>query len=424
MNDYAIKVENLSKLYKIGAFRSRSTYKTLQETIISAARRPFNKVLKTNSSHNNLTDLWALKDVSFEIARGEVFGIIGRNGAGKSTLLKVLSHITEPTKGKVRLRGRVGTLLEVGTGFHPELTGRENIYLNGSIMGMKHAEIDRKFDEIVAFSEVEKFLDTPVKRFSSGMYVRLAFAVAAHLQPEILLVDEVLAVGDNEFQKKCLGKLGDVANDGRTVLFVSHNLGAIETLCKKGILFENGKVNCIGKITDVISKYTQKNLDELEKPFENCNRSGNGKIRITGFHIENTEGQVVTYVTSGCPVVFVINYVTNGEKCNNVSMGISLHKADDTSLFLHYSHFSDQLFNNIPEKGEFRCRIDDFPLSPGNFLIRFRVTDNGIEADWPKVGVPISVNIGDFYRTGSFDGSLISWGPILVRGDWSLKPSI
>jgi lipopolysaccharide transport system ATP-binding protein len=400
--------------------RTRSTYKTLQESLIQAVKTPLRGLFNPKSSLKVTDTIWALKDVSFEVKKGDVVGIIGRNGAGKSTLLKVLSHITEPTKGRVRLHGRVGSLLEVGTGFHPELTGRENIYLNGSILGMKRAEINQKFDEIVAFADVEKFLETPVKRYSSGMYVRLAFSVAAHLQPEILLVDEVLAVGDTEFQKKCLGKLGDVANEGRTVIFVSHNMGAIETLCKQGILLANGQISCIGDIHKVISTYIQNNFIEQKQPFLNCNRSGNGKIRITGFHLEDPDGKIITHAVSGSPVVFAIGYESNGEKCSNVSVGISLHQSNDGNIFVYYSHFSNITFSNLPEKGEFHCLIPQCPLAPGDFLVKFRIVDNGIEVDWPKIGVPISVHMGDFYQTGTFDGSLISWGPILVRGEWTI----
>jgi lipopolysaccharide transport system ATP-binding protein len=227
----AIRVEHLSKRYRIGAAQSKFHYGMLREVLVDVAMTPV-RLVKAMAGRgmrgsNSSSFIWALDDVSFEVEEGRVLGIVGRNGAGKSTLLKVLSRVTEPTKGNVTVRGRVGSLLEVGTGFHPELTGRENIYMNGAVLGMKRAEIDRKFDEIVAFSEVEQFIETPVKRYSSGMYLRLAFAVAAHLEPEILVVDEVLAVGDAEFQKKCLGKMNDVAQDGRTVLFVSHNMSAI-----------------------------------------------------------------------------------------------------------------------------------------------------------------------------------------------------
>ena len=259
-DDVAIRVKNLSKRYKLG--QQTGGYKTLGETITRAVKSPFKRLQQRKSSgeKEEAGTFWALKDVSFEVKKGEVIGIIGRNGAGKSTLLKILSRITSPTEGTVEVHGRVGSLLEVGTGFHPELTGRENIFLSGSIMGMKKAEIEEKFDDIVKFSEIEKFLDTPVKRYSSGMYVRLAFAVAAHLEPEILIIDEVLAVGDAAFQKKCLGKMGDVAKEGRTVLFVSHNMGAMTTLCKSGFLLRNGSIIKEGEIKEVVAHY----LDQMK----------------------------------------------------------------------------------------------------------------------------------------------------------------
>jgi lipopolysaccharide transport system ATP-binding protein len=276
MSDIAIKCEGLSKQYRIG---ERESYKALRDVISDAAASPFRRLRSTlarngassngSSGSSNSpsaltadtlhptpdTQFWALDDVSFEVKRGEVVGIIGRNGAGKSTLLKILSRITKPTKGHAEIHGRVGSLLEVGTGFHPELTGRENIYLNAAILGMRKTEVQRKFDEIVAFAEVEKFIDTPVKRYSSGMYVRLAFAVAAHLEPEILVIDEVLAVGDAAFQKKCLGKIGEVAHGGRTVLFVSHNMGAIRNLCSEVIWLEGGKIASSGATTKIVDQY-------------------------------------------------------------------------------------------------------------------------------------------------------------------------
>jgi lipopolysaccharide transport system ATP-binding protein len=250
----AIRVENLSKCYRINhAVAGRHNYKTLRESVAGAVKATFNHWTSNGAARDE--DFWALKDVSFEVQPGEVVGIIGRNGAGKSTLLKILSRITKPSRGHVALHGRVGSLLEVGTGFHPELTGRENIYLNGSILGMSRREIDRQFDAIVDFSGVEKFLDTPVKRYSSGMYVRLAFSVAAHLHPEILVVDEVLAVGDVQFQKKCLGKMKDVSSDGRTVLFVSHNMAAVRQLTTKAVLLDGGKVLWHGDVESAIERY-------------------------------------------------------------------------------------------------------------------------------------------------------------------------
>jgi len=254
MSDYAIQIEDVSKLYHIGA---RKTYKTARESVMNLLQAPVRMANKLAGREkvDHTTDLWALKNVSFDVKRGEVIGIIGRNGAGKSTLLKVLSRITEPTSGRIKINGRVGSLLEVGTGFHPELTGRENIFLNGAILGMRRAEIARKFDEIVAFSEVEKFIDTPVKHYSSGMYMRLAFAVAAHLEPDILIVDEVLAVGDAHFQKKCLGKMQEVGKQGRTVLFVSHNMPAILRLCNLVVLMDRGKIKATGEAATVAREY-------------------------------------------------------------------------------------------------------------------------------------------------------------------------
>jgi lipopolysaccharide transport system ATP-binding protein len=257
MSETIIIVENLGKKYRLRHQARRQRYVALRDVVTEKFKGLFrfrNRRLETPTSE----DFWALKDVSFEIKRGEVVGIIGRNGAGKSTLLKLLSRITEPTEGRLTLRGRIASLLEVGTGFHPELTGRENIFLNGAILGMSRAEIKKKFDEIVAFAEVEKFLDTPVKHYSSGMYVRLAFAVAAHLEPEILVVDEVLAVGDAEFQKKCLGKMENVSRtEGRTVLFVSHNMKAIQTLCRTGIVLENGRVKCRSTVEEALRTYSE-----------------------------------------------------------------------------------------------------------------------------------------------------------------------
>jgi lipopolysaccharide transport system ATP-binding protein len=282
----AIRVENLSKMYRIGS--RRASYKTLRETIMQTLLSPAQRIQRVltgrASSASGLTEeFWALSNISFEVQEGEVLGIIGRNGAGKSTLLKLLSRITEPTHGHAEIHGRVGSLLEVGTGFHPELTGRENIYLNGAILGMRHAEIDQKFDEIVAFAEVEQFIDTPVKHYSSGMRLRLGFAVAAHLEPDILIVDEVLAVGDAAFQKKCLGKMGDVAGSGRTVLFVSHNLDAVLSLCNRAILIERGQLTENGNPSEIVSIYQNKftGLGRDASDLARHDHYGTGKARFT-----------------------------------------------------------------------------------------------------------------------------------------------
>jgi ABC-type polysaccharide/polyol phosphate transport system ATPase subunit len=298
MSDIVIRCEGLGKSYSIGHQGPQERYTALRDVLARQARGVWNATRRalrgqTAVAGDQVEEFWALKDVSFDIKRGEVVGIIGRNGAGKSTLLKILSRITEPTEGRVTLRGRVASLLEVGTGFHPELTGRENVFLNGAILGMTRSEIKRKFDEIVAFAEVEKFLDTPVKRYSSGMYVRLAFAVAAHLEPEILVVDEVLAVGDAEFQKKCLGKMRDVSIGGRTVLFVSHNMAAVAKLCNVGILLNGGRLLACDTTDSIIDQYTKEPIFEPTRTLDlrlhsksadisvdriDCERNGNNLL--------------------------------------------------------------------------------------------------------------------------------------------------
>jgi lipopolysaccharide transport system ATP-binding protein len=265
MSDAAIRVEGLGKQYRLGKARER--YHTLRDQLARWFRNPIRGLSNWSAGSSDRT-FWALKDISFEVKRGEVIGVIGRNGAGKSTLLKILSRITEPTEGGADISGRVGSLLEVGTGFNPELTGRENVFLNGAILGMRRKEISRKFDEIVAFAEVEKFIDTPVKHYSSGMYMRLAFAVAAHLEPEILIVDEVLAVGDAQFQKKCLGKMGEVARGGRTVLFVSHNMQAVQQLCTSGLILRDGRLVRSGTIAECVAAYTADATDGQREIWE------------------------------------------------------------------------------------------------------------------------------------------------------------
>jgi lipopolysaccharide transport system ATP-binding protein len=307
MNEQAIIVENLSKRYRIGRRieNHRSAATGLQKLF-----SPFAYLVSTLREPEADEILWALKDVSFDVHRGEAIGVIGRNGAGKSTLLKILSRITEPTSGRAVINGRVGSLLEVGTGFHPELTGRENIYLSGAILGMKRSEIDRKFDEIVSFAETERFLDTPVKRYSSGMYVRLAFAVAAHLEPEILLVDEVLAVGDAAFQKKCLGKMGDVATEGRTVLFVSHNMVAVQNLCNRAIWLDNGQIIEQGETHQVVAKYLSLGSQSLSEQVwpDKETAPGNDRVRIHRLSVRPENGCPGDPISMDTPIVVEVEY--------------------------------------------------------------------------------------------------------------------
>jgi lipopolysaccharide transport system ATP-binding protein len=290
--------EHLGKAYVIGHNQvRRERYTALRDVLTAKARSVFGAAKRLAQGHITIRadesseEFWALQNVSFEINRGDVVGVVGRNGAGKSTLLKILSRITEPTQGRVRIRGRVASLLEVGTGFHPELTGRENVFLNGAVLGMTRSEIKKKFDEIVAFAEVERFLDTPVKRYSSGMYVRLAFAVAAHLEPEILIVDEVLAVGDAEFQRKCLGKIGQVAESGRTILFVSHNMQAVTRLCTKGILLEKGQVVAQGPAAEIVDRYVQDSAAKnVSRDFENDERYKHAVVQLVSVGIFRPDG--------------------------------------------------------------------------------------------------------------------------------------
>ena len=303
MSDVAISVENLSKSYTIAHERgSRSRYKTLREDLLEMPKRLWSRLSRNGRTSSET--FWALKDISFEIKQGEVVGIIGRNGAGKSTLLKILSRITEPTSGQAKIYGRVGSLLEVGTGFHQELTGRDNIFLNGAILGMSRAEIRARFDEIVAFADIERFLDTPVKRYSSGMYVRLAFAVAAHLNPEILLVDEVLAVGDAEFQKKCLGKMKDISRGGRTVFFVSHNMAAISALCEKAIWLLQGKVHSIGPATVQVATYASQ---FLSRSADRKTNAAAEPIEIVGVSLRAPSGELRTSFDQFEPITIHID---------------------------------------------------------------------------------------------------------------------
>jgi len=407
-----IKVQDLGKLYYLGG--PSAAYSTLREALMDVARKP----LRFLGRGEQRQTLWALKDVSFEVAPGEVVGIIGRNGAGKSTLLKILSRITEPTTGRVELYGRVASLLEVGTGFHPELTGRENIFLNGSILGMTRKEIESKFDEIVAFAEIERFIDTPVKRYSSGMYVRLAFAVAAHLEPEILIVDEVLAVGDAAFQKKCLGRMRDVASTGRTVLFVSHNMAAVSTLCSKAMLLWEGKVEVpLGSVEVAVQQYL-KQVHKITKTklADRTDRSGTGKVRISDFASFDRDGNELEYLATGQEIAFRIYYSTNEPNVGNVVVGIGLNSPSGTFVSLLSNEVAGNPFDSIGKEGYFTCRIKKLPLSPGNYTASLIIRSNDVITDWIQQAATIVVEPGDFYGNGRLPPQ--SHGGVLIEQDW------
>jgi lipopolysaccharide transport system ATP-binding protein len=346
-----VRVENLSKQYRLGS--RDSAYDTLRESIVEAVRSPFRLLRGPNGASNSL---WALQDLNFEVAPGEVLGIVGRNGAGKSTLLKVLSRITQPTTGRAELFGRVASLLEVGTGFHPELTGRENIFLNGAVLGMKRVEIDRKFDQIVEFSELEKFLDTPVKRYSSGMYMRLAFAVASHLEPEILVIDEVLAVGDAQFQKKCLGKMSNVATQGRTVLFVSHNMIAVQSLCQRAIWLDQGQVIKEGPASEVVAEYlTSGSANQLEEVWDDVDTApGNEIARLHSVRVRLADSGSSDPLTKKTPFVIEIEY-WNRLPGARLHLALHLYTEQDVIAFTTGNGYDVAGTDAYTAAGLFRC---------------------------------------------------------------------
>jgi lipopolysaccharide transport system ATP-binding protein len=384
MSQIAIKVEGLSKAYRLGTRAERSdTLVQAGFNLITAPLRNFRRLrnLDTSSSNRDASDiLWALKDVTFEIQRGEVVGFVGRNGAGKSTLLQILSRITEPTTGRVELRGRISSLLEVGTGFHPELSGRENVYMNGTILGMKKREIDARFDEIVAFSGVERFLDTAVKRYSSGMKVRLAFSVAAHLEPEILIIDEVLAVGDAEFQKKCLGKMQDVAGGGRTVLFVSHNMAAIQNLCGRAISLVSGQLLDDGPTDTVISIYLERFRSEATSGFQgNPHRRTSSSAVFTAGRMVNNKGVATVTPCAGEPTTFELDYSASRPKTRATFTLVIFNQNNIPVTVLITSSPLD-----LWRQGTVRLTLSDTPLPVGKYTADVKITeDDGTEDHVP-----------------------------------------
>ncbi len=404
----AITVENLGKKYLLRHQSDQQPYVALRDVLSDGVRSLGRRLLgrgSTVSRSPGQEEFWALKDVSFEVKQGDRIGIIGRNGAGKSTLLKILSRITEPTTGSVRIRGRVASLLEVGTGFHPELTGRENIYLNGAILGMGRAEIRKKFDEIVDFAEIEKFLDTPVKRYSSGMYVRLAFAVAAHLEPEILIVDEVLAVGDAQFQKKCLGKMEDVtAKEGRTVLFVSHNMAAIESLCSQALLIAAGKVAYVGSPLDTISRYVHcmKSSDEIDLE-RRPDRTGAGMIKLSEFKIYDVSGRETSALLSGHDYTFRLGYRKGADEVfDDVVVSIDIFDEKMARIMMFRTNFTNNNLRLADGRGFMYCGIDNLPLAKGMYHINVFISHKDVLVlDYIENVVSVPVIGGDFFGTGS-----------------------
>ena len=432
MSNTIIKAENLSKIYRIGT--RENGYKTFREAIIDGFTAPLRNLrrlrkltrFEDNSSKESTPmpssqsedTIWALRDVSFEVKAGEVVGIIGRNGAGKSTLLKILSRITEPTSGDVKIYGRVSSLLEVGTGFHPELTGRENIYLNGSILGMRKTEIDSKFDEIVDFAEIEKFMDTPVKRYSSGMYVRLAFAVAAHLEPEILLVDEVLAVGDVAFQKKCLGKMGIVAKEGRTVLFVSHNMGAIVQICQKGLLLNSGMLTDTGSVDSVVEKY----LSNISEHTECCwiaDEDPAVPLQVLKVYSANAEGEQCDRFDISDQINLVIKHRCSKEMIASIVLvsvfrnGVELLHAFDTDVY------SDRLTKRAVGTYTDEMKLPRRLFKAGNITISVFTGVLNKSTTFQNVNDAISFTIEEIQEDTSFKGYAANrTGALMVTPTW------
>ncbi len=401
MAETIIKAENISKKYRLGTIGTGTLSHDLKKWWQNRSGKA-NQYENLNGKAAS-REYWALNNIDFEIKQGDAVGVIGKNGAGKSTLLKILSRVTTPTSGSIKIGGRIASLLEVGTGFHPELTGRDNIFMNGAILGMTKVEIRSKFDEIVDFSGVEKYIDTPVKRYSSGMYVRLAFAVAAHLEPEILIVDEVLAVGDAEFQKKCLGKMNDISkSSGRTILFVSHNMASITNLCTKGILLAKGKLICYSNINEVVTTYLKNNLSNSTIPIsQRTDRTGNGKIRFESVAIQDSKGNFLETPISGQTVIFRIAFVKNIPLLKSIRIDLALDNASGERITWFSSSITEFKINTEISSATYALLvIEKLPLMPGRYSMTITVHVDGEVADWLANAFSFDVESGDFFNTG------------------------
>ncbi|MFN2480549.1 MAG: ABC transporter ATP-binding protein [Pyrinomonadaceae bacterium] len=411
-----IRIDNLGKRYRIGA--RQNSYETLREVIAGAVRSPLGSLTRRRVSRGDA--IWALKGLNFDVEPGEIIGIIGKNGAGKSTLLKILSRITEPSAGRVEMYGRAGSLLEVGTGFHPELTGRENVFLNGAILGMKRREIVRKFDEIVAFAEIERFVDTPVKRYSSGMYMRLAFSVAAHLEPEILIVDEVLAVGDEQFQKKCLGKMGEVGKHGRTVLFVSHNMAAVSNLCRRVVVLDAGCATFIGAQDEAVAHYLAGFRGATGSVRDRVDRVGSGEMRVVAVEVRDGRRQSLETVASGQDVDICLHYERAADfRHSNVIAGICVKTQTDVPVFLQHNRLTRGEWGRLPQRGAFICRIPRLPLPPSTYRVTFSLMRNGEYIDAMDDAAELNVTGSDFFGSGEVPPA--THGSCLVDAEWRLE---
>jgi len=422
----AVKAENISKHYRLGVMDRRMLFEEVQSKIARLLGRPDPNAAigdKRSGGTGEHRSFWALRDVNFSIKTGDSVGVLGRNGAGKSTLLKILSQVTTPTGGLVRMNGRAASLLEVGTGFHNELTGRENVYLNGAILGMSRNDIRARFDAIVDFSGIGEFIDTPVKRYSSGMRVRLAFSVAAHLDPEILIVDEVLAVGDAAFQRKCLGSLNQASRDGRTVIFVSHNMVAIENLCRRGILLEDGKVVFDGSQKEAVDRYLEQASGRAGDLAHRTDRRGSGAVKIVGIDFRNACGETLSTVSSGDDMDVVLHYTkTTPEPFPNLSVFIAVKNHFEIGVFHQNNQFQGTSFGTLPESGSFVCRLRDLPLPAGRYRLNVGVKSQsrgGDLLDQLDDAIEFSVAGGDFFGSG-FELPPQA-GTCLVRGDWRLE---
>ena len=417
----SVRVEGISKRYRIGAEHNSD------EALISSLVR---QVAAPVRNYRRLRDLrrfeedqpenvvWALRDVSFELAPGDILGVVGRNGAGKSTLLKVLARITEPTEGRAELRGRVASLLEVGTGFHPDLTGRENVFLNGTMLGMSRREVASRLDEILEFAEIRKFADTPVKRYSSGMYVRLAFSVAAHLDPDVLIADEVLAVGDAEFQRKSLGEMRSVAEGGRTVIFVSHNHALVSSLCNRAIWLEQGRVQAEGDVEEVMATYAASQSVGVADVAHRTDRLGNGRIHVTETFLREPGGTPANAVSAGPPLELVVRYRGEGE-LGRLVVSVTIETLLRERIATISNVLSGDALESIPATGELVCSLAGLPLNEGDYMCTVKLEVDGQTADFIADTSRFHVNPAGFYETQALPGARS--GPLLLDHRWRLE---